>query len=200
VVAEEVPEELAEARGPRRSPRTSPRCREEAPTRPAPPREPFDRPVAVRRKTQSGYEKRSQNLRIISSMNMEDRIHEVVIPWRRGRVQERQEGRRPEEGLPATSSSAASTTIRYVVQHARRHRLRRPGGQAVPAAAARRRDVPERQGRERGRTQALQAPPRVRARRDGAGQGRPLRRLQRRDRRDQRGPAQGQGARQHLRP
>src|SRR5207249_4336040 len=44
------------------------------------------------------------------------------------------------------------------------------------------------------------AAPRVRAGRDGARARGPLRRLLRSDRRDQRGPDEAQGARQHLRP
>jgi transcription antitermination factor NusG len=51
-----------------------------------------------------------------------------------------------------------------------------------------------------GAHQAEPAPARARGGRDGAGQRRAVRRLLGPDRRNQRGPAQAQGARQHLRP
>ena len=177
--------------------------------RPRPVESPYDRPgrwYVVH--TQSGYEKKvKQNLEArISSMNMEERIHEVVIPmedvveFKNGKKVVVQKKVFPGYLLVRCDLDDDSW---YVIRNTPgRHRLRRPGRQAVAAAPARRREASSRSTaeRRRGRRQARQAPPRVRDRRDRAGQGGPLRRLLRRDHRDQRGPAQAQGARQHLRP
>ena len=173
----------------------------------APVESPYDRPgqwFVVH--TQSGYEKKvKQNLEArISSMNMEERIHEVVIPmedvveFKGGKKVVVQKKVFPGYLLVRCDLDDDSW---YVIRNT-------PGvtgfvGQGAKPSPLPRRDVEaflQVEARGRGGPAQGQAPPRVRAGRDGAGQGRALRRLLRRDRRDQRGPAQGQGARQHLRP
>ena len=169
---------------------------------------PFDRPgrwYVVH--TQSGYEKKvKQNLEArTSSMNMEERIHEVVIPmedvveFKGGKKVVVQKKMFPGYLLVRCELDDDSW---YVIRNT-------PGvtgfvGQGAKPSPLPRKDVesflsvstetPEEVAA------AGQAPPRVRDGRDRPGQGRSVRRLLRRDHRDQRGPAQGQGARQHLRP
>ena len=107
--------------------------------------------------TQSGYEKKvKQNLEArISSMNMEERIHEVVIPmedvveFKNGKKVVVQKKMFPGYLLVRCDLDDDSW---YVIRNTPgRHRLRRPGRQALAAAPQRRRDVPRR-SRPRART------------------------------------------------
>ena len=89
--------------------------------------------------TYAGYENKVKpNLASRTvSMNMEDRIYEVVIPmedvveFKNGKkvvVQKRS------SRLPAVRCDSTTTLVRHP-QHARRHRLRRPRHQAHAAVA-----------------------------------------------------------------
>ena len=132
----------------------------------APRREPYDRPgrwFVVH--TQSGYEKKvKQNLEArISSMNMEERIHEVVIPmedvveFKNGKKVVVQKKVFPGYLLVRCNLDDDSW---YVVRNTPgRHRLRRPGRQALAAAPQRRRDLPAGQARGRGGRAAKRASP-----------------------------------------
>ena len=105
--------------------------------------------------TQSGYEKKvTANLHArIQSMNMEDKIFEVVIPmedvveFKNGRKQTVQK-----QGLPRLSAGALPHGRRVLVlhpQHPRRHRLRRsepPGPEAHAAHPARGAHLPAAKG------------------------------------------------------
>ena len=81
-------------------------------------------------------------------------------------------------------------------EHARGHRLRRRGREARAARADRGRPHPAHRPRRR---RAPARPGRVLARRVGEGNLRPALGLRRRGRRRQRGPAEAEGARRHLR-
>ena len=174
---------------------------------PPPVESPYDRPGKwFVLHTQSGYENKvRQNIEARrGSMNMESKIHEVVIPmedvveFKQGKKVVVQKKMFPGYLLVRCSLDDDSW---YVIRNT-------PGvtgfvgaGNKPPAAAPQgRRELPAGQGRDHGgRPQAHPSPARVRDQRDRAGQGRPVRGLLRRDRRDQRGPAQAQGAGQHLR-
>src|SRR5262245_4601546 len=109
----------------------------------------------------------------------------------RHRVQERAQGRRPEEGLPRLPAGAHGPRRPRVVrraQHARRHRIRWKRREADPALAPRGGGHPRhrREGRGPGGGEEGPPAPRVRGGRAGAGRHRPLRRLQRCDQRDRR--------------
>ena len=92
--------------------------------------------------TQSGYEKKvTANLHArIQSMNMEDKIFEVVIPmeevveFKNGRRQTVQ--RKVFPGLPARALRDGRRVVVLRAQHARRHRLRRPEPSGPEADAA----------------------------------------------------------------
>ena len=142
-------------------------------------------------------------------MNMEEKIFEVVIPmeevveFKNGRKQTVQKKVFPGYLLvrcdmdDESAGTASATPPASPASSARAARAR------SPRRSSRRevRDVPVRQGRRRrGCRRAQQAQARVRGRRERAGQGRPVRRLLRPDRRDQRRPHEAQGAGQHLRP
>ena len=109
--------------------------------------------------TQSGYEKKVKtNLEArIQSMNMEDKIFEVVIPMED--VVEFKGGKKvvvQRKVFPGYLLVRCQHGRRVLVrhpQHPGRHRLRRPGPprpEAHAAQPARGRDVPGRQGRRRG--------------------------------------------------
>ena len=91
--------------------------------------------------TQSGYEKKvKQNLEArISSMNMEERIYEVVIPmedvveFKQGKKQVVSKKMFP--GYLLVRCQLDDDSWYVDSQHAWRHRVRRPGRQAVAAAA-----------------------------------------------------------------
>ena len=137
------------------------------------------------------------------------------LPWHRGpglrgrdphggrrRIQGRQEGHRPEEGLPGLPPGALRPRRRHLGRHSQhpgRDGVRGTGHQADPLVPARGGEHPAGQGGgRRGDHEAQPPPPRVRGGRDGSGEGRPVRRLLGPDRRNQRGPAQVEGAGQHL--
>ena len=87
-------------------------------------------------------------------MNMEERIHEVVIPmedvveFKNGKKQVVQKKVFPGY-LLVRCEHGRRLLVRHP-QHARRDRLRRPGRQALAAAAPGRRELPAGQGRGRG--------------------------------------------------
>ena len=178
---------------------------EEAPARSSP----YDRPgrwYVVH--TQSGYEKKvKQNLETrIASMNMEDASSRSSSRWRTSsssRAARRSSSRR--RCSPATCWCAATSTTTPGTSSAT--------PRASPASSARapsrrrcrrtrRRDVPRRCKPEGDEASPSARKPRLEYEvgETRPGQGGPVRRLLRPDRRDQRGPAQAQGARQHLRP
>ena len=144
---------------------------------------PYDRPgrwYVVH--TQSGYENKvSQNLEArIGSMNMEGRIHEVVIPVED--VVEFKGGRKvvvPRKVFPGylLVRCQLDDDSWYVIRNT-------PGVTGFVGRATSRRRCPagtsrrsSRCARAGDRPPSGATPPGVRARRDGAGQGRPLRRL-----------------------
>ena len=96
-------------------------------------------------------------------MNMEERIHEVVIPmedvveFKNGKKVVVQKKVFP--GYLLVRCDLDDDSLVRHPQHARRHRLRRPGRQALAAAAPRRRDLPAGQGRGRRRAAASAASP-----------------------------------------
>ena len=80
----------------------------------------------------------------------------------RGRVQERQEGHRPEEGLPRLPPGPLRPRRRHLgghPQHPGGHRVRGPGHQAHPAVPARGREHPAGQGRRASRRRPSGAGP-----------------------------------------
>ena len=104
--------------------------------------------------TQSGYEKKvKQNLEArTSSMNMEDRIHEVVIP-----MEDVVEFKNGKKVVVQKKMFPGYLLVRcvldddswYVIRNTPgRHRLRRPGRQALAAAPQGRRDLPVRLHRD----------------------------------------------------
>ncbi len=117
--------------------------------------------------TQSGYEKKvKQNLEArTSSMNMEGRIHEVVIPmedvveFKNGKKVVVQKKMFPGYLLVRCDLDDDSW---YVIRNTPGcHRLRRPGHQALAAAPPRRRVVPPGQGRRARRPPTKQEPARL---------------------------------------
>jgi hypothetical protein len=173
----------------------------------APPESPYDKPgswYVVH--TYAGYENKvKSNLESrISSMNMEDRIYEVVIPLED--VVELKNGKRQVVSRKVFPGylmvrMALDDDSWYVVRNTPGcYRLRRPGCPTDALVAPRGREHP---GSEGGRRRSGQEDPsssRVRSRRVRPGERGAVRRFQRHDCRDQRGPAQAQGTRQHLRP
>ena len=112
--------------------------------RAGPSRAPYDRPGPVVRRAHL------RRLREQGEVQPREphRLHEHGGPDLRGRhprggrhrVQERQEGRRPEEGVPRLPARALRARRRLLVrraQHARRHRLRRPRGPSPRRCPAR---------------------------------------------------------------
>ena len=156
--------------------------------------------------TYAGYENKvKSNLESrISSMNMEDRIFEVVIPLED--VVELKNGKRQVVSRKVFPGylmvrMALDDDSWYVVRNT-------PGVTGFVGLGARPTPLSRREVENilavkvegAGARQEDPAPPRVRSGRVGAGEGRAVRRFQRHDRRDQRGPAEAQGPRQHLRP
>ena len=157
--------------------------------------------------TYAGYENKvKSNLESrISSMNMEERIYEVVIPmedvveYKGGK-----QGHRPEEGLPRLPALPGRPRRRLLVRHPPDARASPgfvgPGTKPTPLSRAEVESIL--QVREEGVEAPKQRRPRleheigetVRVKEgpfaDFTGSGR----------RDQRGPAEAEGARQHLRP
>ena len=139
--------------------------------------------------TQSGYEKKvTANLHArIQSMNMEDKIFEVVIPmeevdeFKNGRKQTVQKKVFP--GYLLVRCVMDDDSLVLHPQHPGRHRLRRPeqaGSEAHAAVAPRGADVPCGQGRRHRRpAEPQEAQARLRSRRERAREGRPVRRLRR---------------------
>ena len=173
----------------------------------APPESPYDRPgswYVVH--TYAGYENKvKSNLESrISSMNMEDRIFEVVIPLED--VVELKSGKRQ---VVSRKVFPGYLMVRmdldddswYVVRNT-------PGVTGFVGLGARPTPLSRREVENilavkvegAGAPKKTRPAARVRSRRVGAGEGRAVRRLQRDDRRDQRGPAQAQSPRQHIRP
>ena len=110
--------------------------------------------------TQSGYEKKvTANLNArIQSMNMEDKIYEIVIPMEE--VDEFKNGKKQTvqtQGLPGLPARALPDGRRVVVlraQHTGHHRLRRPERQGQKPTPLSRREVktflsPKTEGRSR---------------------------------------------------
>ena len=169
---------------------------------------PYDRPgrwFVVH--TYAGYENKvKQNLASrVRSMNVEERIFEVVIPmedvieFKNGRKVVVQKKVWPGYLLIRLALDDESW---YVVRNT-------PGvtgfvGSGAKPTPLTRREVEEmaRQGRAGRGPAGEEGPPaaRVRGGRAGAGHVRPVRRLQRRDQRDRRRPLEAQGAGEHLRP
>ena len=181
------------------------------PVEPEPEDDPWTRPgpwYVVH--TQSGYEKKvTANLHArIQSMNMEDTIFEVVIPmeevveFKNGKKQNVQRKVFPGYILVRCHMSDESW---YCIRNT-------PGVTGFVGQSDRgqkptplgRRDVRNflsvKGGGSRRAGRTRQAEARLRGGRERARQGRPVRRLPRHDRRDQRRPHEAQGAGQHLRP
>ena len=168
---------------------------------------PYDRPgrwYVVH--TYAGYENKvKSNLESrISSMNMEDRIFEVVIPMED--VVEFKAGkqvvvqRKVFPGYLLCRCDLDDDSWSVIRQTPGVTGFVGPGTKPTPLPRRRSRHPPGPRRRRRGPEAPLQAAPRARDRRDGPGQGRSVRRLLRPGRRDQRGPAEAEGAGQHLRP
>ena len=173
----------------------------------APPESPYDRPgswYVVH--TYAGYENKvKSNLESrISSMNMEDRIFEVVIPLED--VVELKNGKRQ---VVSRKVFPGYLMVRmdldddswYVVRNT-------PGVTGFVGLGARPTPLSRREVENilvvktegAGAAEEDQTSPGVRSGRVRPGPRRAVRRLQRHDRRDQRGPAAAQGPGQHLRP
>ena len=169
---------------------------------------PFDRPgrwYVVH--TYAGYENKvKSNLASrVRSMNVEDRIFEVVIPmedvieFKNGRKVVVQKKVFPgyllvRMGLDDDAWYVVRNTpgvTGFVGSGAKPDAALAQGGRGHPRH---RREDRRPGGREEGAPAA-----RVRGRRAGARRHRPVRRLQRRDQRDRRRPLEAQGAREHLR-
>ena len=171
---------------------------------------PYDRPgrwYVVH--TQSGYEKKvKQNLEArTASMNMDGRIHEVVIP-----MEDVQEFRQGKKVIVQKKMFPGYLLVRCRLDDDSWFVIRNtPGVTGFVGQGSKPSPLPRREvetfltvkadedpasaaGQKKTRTRKL-----YRNGRNGSSQRRPVRRLQRRGHRDQRGPTQGQGARQHLR-
>ena len=179
----------------------------EAEEPPAPPESPYDRPgrwYVIH--SYAGYENKvKSNLQSrIASMNMEERIFEVVIPMED--VVEIKNGKKQvvsQEGLPGLPASAPRPRRRLLVrgaQHPRCYRVRRSGHPAHPVVSARtsRASCRSRRRKARGSRRARAGRASSTSSGESVRVARAVRRLQRHHCRDQRGPAEAEGAGQHL--
>ena len=167
---------------------------------------PYDRPgrwYVVH--TYSGYENkvRSNMGNVVASRGIEDRVFEVVIPmedvveFKGGKKVTVQKKVFP--GYLLVRCDLDDDTWGAIRNTPGVTGFVGPGHQADALVPPRGREHPAGQGGgRRSGHEAQPPPPRVRGGRDGTGQGRPVRRLLRPDRRNQRGPAQVEGAGEHL--
>jgi len=167
---------------------------------------PYDRPgrwFVVH--TYAGYENKvKSNLQSrIVSMNMEDRIYEVVIPmedvveFKNGKKVVVQKKVFP--GYLLTRCDLDDDSWSVIRNTPGVTGFVGPGTKPTPLSRREVESILQVPLATGGVEQEDPAAPRVRGGRDGAGEGGAVRRLLRTDRRDQRGPAQAEGPGQHLR-
>ena len=169
---------------------------------------PYDRPGKwFVLHTQSGYENKvRQNLEArTKSMNMEERIHEIVIP-----IEDVTEIRNGKKVVVQKKMFPGYLLVRCSLDDDSWYVIRNtPGVTGFVGAGNKPSPLPRKDVEKfltvktgdggRG-ARSAPSPASSTSSRDGARQGRPVRGLLRRDRRDQRGAPQDEGARQHLRP